>query len=123
MKNLTQIEHQLSDKIGNKAFNRLLFEAARLWQCLGGIGPEPRSGEASDSEEDNPVIEDWLRMLYLAIREDSRIDLDRYFGHSKQGIYLTPRFTQQLLHKPPVKMTKKDEKRIRKWLKKVIDIE
>ncbi len=122
MNNLTKIERQLSDKIGNKTFNKLQFEAACLWQCLGGISPELMSDKTSDLNADNLVIEDWIRVLYLALREESRIALGRYFRHSKQGVYLTPRFTQQLLHKSPIKITKKDEKRLGKWLKKVIDL-
>jgi DNA-binding MarR family transcriptional regulator len=120
MKNYAEIEQRLSDKIGHEAFDKLQFHAARLWQCLGGIGPEPISDDKSALNVDNNTIDDWIRVLYLALRGDNPDDLDTYFVHTKQGINLTPRLTQLLLKQSPLKITRKDEKRIHSWLNRMI---
>jgi len=72
---------------------------------------------------DNNPIDDWIRVLYLALRGDSPDDLNTYFVHTKQGINLAPRLTRLLLKQSPLKITRKDEKRIHSWLNRMIKTE
>ncbi len=120
MKNYTEIERQLREKIGDKTFEHLQFCAARLWQGLGGKGPEPITKDQYIFNLDNRIIDDWIRMLYLMLRGSSHVDLNLYFKHTRQGIYLSPRLTQSLLQQCPITISKQDEKRLHQWLKDVI---
>ncbi len=120
MNNLSQIEQQLVSEMGHKAYENLQLHGARLWQYLGGSGPQTIASDEREMTIDDTIIDDWVRVLYLALRQEEQADLERYFVHSEQGIYLNPRLTQLLLQRPALNMTKADEKRVISWLKAIM---